>query len=269
MTESFYTIPGAPHLALLSDLHNRDYKPAIKSVQRRKPAIICVTGDLIYGSAPEDDVSPLVAQPNALALLRACASIAPTYVSLGNHEWMLDEEDLGSMRDTGAVVLDNDWVARDGLVIGGLTSGYVMRQRRRLDDMTDEERSKRRYLDRGGIASMLKTPAELLLERVPDDDWLMSFATTPGYHILLSHHPEYRRLVPKEVELMLSGHAHGGQWRFFGHGAYAPGQGVWPKLTKGVYDGRLVVSAGLSNTAPVPRFFNPVEVVYVRGQERA
>ncbi len=265
MTESFYTVPGAPHLTLLSDLHNRDYRPAVKSLQKREPALICITGDLIYGGIPEDDKSPLHTQPNALALLRACAAIAPTYVSLGNHEWMLDEEDLREMASTGATVLDNAWVEHDGLVIGGLTSGHVMRHRRRLSNLTDEERGARRYPNEERIAGIFKSPAEMLLERVPDDDWLMSFAAAPGYHILLSHHPEYRRLVPKEVELMLSGHAHGGQWRIFGHGVFAPGQGIWPKLTKGVYDGRLVVSAGLSNTAPVPRFFNPTEVVYIRG----
>ena len=64
-------------------------------------------------------------------------------------------------------------------------------------------------------------------------------------------------------ELVLSGHAHGGQWQFFGHGVWAPGQGWWPRYTKGVYVGRLVVSAGLSNTTWVPRICNPTEVVYI------
>ncbi len=263
MAESFYNVSGAPFLALLSDLHGRDYHPALKSLSRRKPELICATGDLVYGTRPENDVSPLHAQPNALELLKACASMAPTYVSLGNHEWMLDQEDLDEMRSTGAFVLDNTWVERDGLVIGGLTSGYVMRYRRFLSELSEENRAGRRYPTREGVAGIVKTAAELIMDRMPDDDWLMEYASVPGYHVLLSHHPEYRRLVPKGVELMLSGHAHGGQWRFFGHGCYAPGQGVWPRLTKGVYDGRLVVSAGLSNTAPVPRFFNPTEVVYV------
>ena len=101
VTESFYTIPGAPYLALLSDLHNRDYRPAVKSLLKRQPELICVTGDLIVGTVPEHDESPLHTQPNALALLRECAKLAPTYVSLGNHEWMLDQKDLDDMRDTG------------------------------------------------------------------------------------------------------------------------------------------------------------------------
>ena len=264
MVDSFYTIPGAPFLAHLSDLHNRDYRPVEKSLLRHRPEIICVTGDIIVGAMPEGDVSPLATQPNALAFLKACVSIAPTFVSLGNHEWMLDKKDLGDLRATGAVVLDNSWVEHDGLVIGGLTSGHVMRHRRALSNLSEKERGAQRYLRGIGVAGIVKTAAELLMDSLPDDDWLMPFASTPGYHILLSHHPEYRRLVPKEVELILSGHAHGGQWRLFGRGVYAPGQGIWPKLTKGIYDGRQVVSAGLCNTAPVPRFFNPTQIVYVR-----
>ncbi len=100
------------------------------------------------------------------------------------------------------------------------------------------------------------------MQHKPETDWLSSFAAVDGFHILLSHHPEYYPPVPGNVEVVLSGHAHGGQWRIFGHGVWSPGQGFWPKWTKGVY-GRMVVSAGLSNTARIPRFFNPTEVVYV------
>jgi predicted MPP superfamily phosphohydrolase len=114
----------------------------------------------------------------------------------------------------------------------------------------------------------------------------------PGYRILLCHHPEYRdrylrklsaqsdgRGVPSagrndqaenlDIDLILSGHAHGGQWRLYNPfkrqwiGVFAPGQGLWPRWTKGVYEGRLVVSAGLSNTVSVPRLFNPTEIVYI------
>ena len=192
MVDSFRTVPGAPYLALLSDLHNADWRPVEKSLLKRKPELICVTGDLIYGTLGEDDESPLHTQPNALGLLRCCAAIAPTFVSLGNHEWMLDQEDLDEMASTGAVVLDDSWVEHDGLVVGGLTSGGVMRHRRYLSSLTEEERGAKRYPRGGHVAGVTLSPAELLMERVPDDDWLLSFAAVPGYHILLSHHPEYR-----------------------------------------------------------------------------
>lgn len=63
---------------------------------------------------------------------------------------------------------------------------------------------------------------------------------------------------------MLSGHAHGGQIRILGRGVFSPGQGLFPKYTKGIYEGRLVVSAGCSNTASIPRWGNPCEVVAIR-----
>jgi predicted MPP superfamily phosphohydrolase len=104
---------------------------------------------------------------------------------------------------------------------------------------------------------------------LPDTTWLTAFSATPGYHILLCHHPEYFPRIPESIELVLSGHAHGGQWRLYNPfkrqwiGVFAPGQGLWPRWTKGVYEGRLVVSAGLSNTVSVPRLFNPTEIVYI------
>lgn len=107
-------------------------------------------------------------------------------------------------------------------------------------------------------------------EHKPDISWLPNFVTAPGYHILLSHHPEYwPELRDMNIELVLSGHAHGGQWRFYNPfkkesiGIYAPGQGWFLKWTRGVYENRLVVSAGLHNTAWAPRIGNPTEVVYL------
>ena len=46
-------------------------------------------------------------------------------------------------------------------------------------------------------------------------------------------------------------------------GLFAPGQGLFPRWTRGIYDNRLIVTAGLSNTAKIPRFFNPREIVYL------
>ena len=70
------------------------------------------------------------------------------------------------------------------------------------------------------------------------------------------------------IDLVLSGHAHGGQIRLFGQGLYSPGQGPLPRYTGGVFKGphgRLVISRGLANTAPppIPRLFNPREVVII------
>lgn len=258
--ETTYKVPGAPRLALLSDLHNADPAPVLQSLRSRRPDIIAITGDILYGGRPEGDISPLKTQKNVLPFLSSCASLAQTFLSLGNHEWMLDEEDIIALSSTGVTVLDNSYqtstVDKKKVVIGGLTSGYVSDYRR----FRAESGSSERYPLKESISGI--GGAVTAREHKPDTGWLSDFAAAGGYHILLSHHPEYYPLVSGNIELVLSGHAHGGQWRIFRHGVWSPGQGFWPNWTKGVY-GRMVVSAGLSNTARIPRFFNPTEVVYV------
>jgi predicted MPP superfamily phosphohydrolase len=81
----------------------------------------------------------------------------------------------------------------------------------------------------------------------------------------LCHHPEYRDkyLKDRSIDLILSGHAHGGQIRLLGRGLYAPGQGIFPKYTSGIH-ANMIISRGLSNTAGfIPRLFNPREIVYI------
>ena len=66
-------------------------------------------------------------------------------------------------------------------------------------------------------------------------------------------------------DLILSGHAHGGQIRLFGRGLFAPGQGIFPKYTSGIH-GSMIISRGLSNTGGmIPRLFNRREIVYIGG----
>lgn len=258
MVETQYMIPGAPHLALIADLHGRPYKSVEDSLRRHKPDLICIVGDILYGTHPKDDRSPLDTQENVLPFLKACVCLAPSFLSLGNHEWMLDEEDLQRIRDCGITVLDNDFkvitINGSQIVIGGLTSAYCLAYRRFLRGLTADERAERYPKKECGGSENI----------APDTEWLTEFSDAGGWHILLSHHPEYWPLIARQpIELCLSAHAHGGQWRFFNHGIFAPGQGFWPKFTSGIYYGRLVVSRGLSNTAKVPRLLNPLELVYI------
>ncbi|MBQ9009230.1 MAG: metallophosphoesterase [Clostridia bacterium] len=264
MVETIYKIKDAPRLALLADLHGRDPAPVLSSLHRHKPSLICIAGDIVYGVWPENNRSPLDTQPHVLPFLSGCADLAPTFLSPGNHEQMMDEEDEKTIEKTGVTVLDNDWIEKDGVVIGGLTSAYMTDYRKATGALRT---TKDRYPKKESIEGLkgLQTASQ----HVPETDWLDSYAAAPGFHILISHHPEYFPLIPSSIQLMLSGHAHGGQWAYYSFkrkrmcGLFAPGQGWLPAYTKGVYDGRLVVSAGLSNTAPFPRFFNPAEIVYL------
>ena len=252
MIETTWRIPGAPRLALLGDFHNGDVAPILAALEKRRPEIVCVVGDMVSGRVPKEGLL-VEEQANVLPFLRGCAAVAPTFLSLGNHEAALCEEDFAAMRATGVHLLDNAFasVALGGrrIVLCGVTSHYVLDSRAFRAKHPSRERYPHRERDTDW--SPVRSPDLGFLAHRPE-----------GYTILLSHHPEYYPLLPK-ADLVLSGHAHGGQWRVFGHGVFAPGQGWWPKWTRGVYEGRFVVTAGLTNTAGVPRFCNPTEVVFI------
>ena len=257
MQDSFYSIPGCPcSVALVSDLHEAPFMAVLASLQKNRPSLICVAGDFLIGRLPKE-VSK-VREAGLLPFFSACASLAPCFVSLGNHEWVLTEADMELLRGCGVSVLDNAFTALTvlgrPLVLGGLSSARVNEYRRALrSGLTPLE------------ANDLTRPVGVTKHVPPQLSWLDDFAACPGYHILLCHHPEYypHWLADRNIELILSGHAHGGQIRLFGRGLYSPGQGLLPGLTGGVIDGRLVISRGLANTRRVPRLFNPPELVYI------
>ena len=104
---------------------------------------------------------------------------------------------------------------------------------------------------------------------IPDLAFLDRFCAEGNdrFKILLSHHPEYYPSYIREraeIDLTLAGHAHGGQWCILGRGIFAPGQGLFPKYTHGLYDGgRLAVSRGMHNSIKIPRIFCPTEILYL------
>lgn len=231
MQTTEYTIPArlaAPlTVAVAADLHNKPYGHVLDAIKRAAPDMIAVPGDLM--GDPRRCA-------NGIGFLRAAEQVAPVFYSPGNHE-RVDRSGAEEIAATGAKLLDNSFVVFRGIYVGGLSSGF---RRRRM-------------------TSFERTPP-------PDLHWLKRFALLPGFRLLLSHHPEYYPafIKPLDIDIILAGHAHGGQWRFFGHGIFAPGQGLFPALTSGVIDGRLVISRGLANTVSVPRLFNPTELVIIR-----
>ena len=204
MKERIYRIrAGIPRtIALLSDLHAEDGSRAVKILERRRPDLIAVTGDLFLGYKPKEGDNLTVLQPKVLPFLRSCAALAPTYISLGNHEWLLSPTDFRAMRSTGALLLDNEWMRDEhtGLLIGGLTSGMVMdyRRFRRKHDPGIRYPEEKRHID--GV------------QLHPDVRWLKKFEQQQGYKVLLCHHPECWSLEEPllrdhPIDLVLAGHA--------------------------------------------------------------
>ena len=250
MQDTVYRFNVPCTLALVSDLHDHPADDVISSLRRHRPELICIPGDLFQGFRPWKERTAENYSKNVLSLIEACRGIAPVFLSLGNHEWMLTLADTDWLRSLGCTVLDNSWARCGGLVIGGLTSAHVTNARDLIAAGTPHY-PKRDYFHKDQL--------------VPDLGWLDEFERQPGYRILLCHHPEYwpRYLRGRQFDLILSGHAHGGQIRLFGQGLFSPGQGLFPRYSAGVH-GNMIISRGLSNTGGVvPRLFNPTEIVYI------
>ncbi len=233
--------------AVVADLHDAPYRRLMDVLRRIEPDVILIPGDLTEDLTVQTDGIGKPVRPG-LGFLAEAAALAPTFYSWGNHEIGAGHINLkkaeqnpadpptvcphwvDAIRASGAILLDQDYTVYHGLVVGGIRSGLL-------------------------------NPG-----RVPDYGWLDGFCRTPGYRILLCHQPEYfdRYLREYPIDLFVAGHAHGGQWRLFGRGVFAPDQGLFPKYTGGVHEGRLVISRGLSNTvAPIPRLFNPCELTVI------
>ena len=165
-----------------------------------------------------------------IEFLRLSAEGYPTFCVKGNHELRYKGDVRDLVKGTGATLLDDSSVDFKGIHIGGLTS-------------------------------VCYAP-----DAIPNTKWLAEFSQKDGYKLLLCHHPEYfdKYIRDTAVDLILSGHAHGGQWRAFGRGVYAPGQGIFPKYTAGLYHDRLLVGRGLGNPHPIPRINNPFEVIILQ-----
>ena len=215
-------------LAFVSDLHDYPNEPIINTIKQMEVDAILVPGDFIHNSE---------VYKNGIEFLRLSSDIAPVFCSLGNHEMKYNGSISDLVNSTGAILLDNSSYFFKGINIGGLTTGYKngVKQKR-----------------------LGKTPE-------PNIEWLNDYSKQDGYKILLSHHPEYFEPYIKglSVDLVLSGHAHGGQCRIFGQGIIAPGQGFFPKYTSGIYDERLIVSRGIGNQFIVPRINNPREIIAI------
>ncbi len=270
-----YTVkaPFELRAAVVADFHNGDPNKVANVLETGdRPDLILIPGDLVLGYYPAKGSLVVDSSANILPLLKRCSNISPTYMSLGNHECLVSDEDIDLIRSTGVKVLDNEWkehyIGDNKILIGGLTSAYVLSYRKFRNEYNKEHSFRTgetvRYPERRRPRGLSKVKT--------DSDWIGSFESEKGYKILLSHHPEYwcmrePMLRDRKIDLVLSGHAHGGQWRIFGHGIYAPGQGLFPKYTDGIHMGNygeMIVSRGIYNPySLIPRIGNPCELLYL------
>ena len=217
-------------IAQISDLHNdefgKDNVRLLKRLAESQPDLIVLTGDIIDSYDTHVAVSA--------AFVEEAARIAPTYYVTGNHEARVREayEALKSaMLAAGATVLENELAE----------------------------------VEYGGASITLMGLHDPNFTSVEDNLALLA-PQAEGYTVLLAHRPELvGYYAGAGVDLVFSGHAHGGQFRFplFG-GLIAPGQGLFPVYDAGLYtvgDTRMIVSRGLGNSAFPFRFNNRPELV--------
>lgn len=224
-------------LCVVSDLHGIVYGPGqsrlLEKIQALKPDGLLLPGDIVDNK---------VSWQGSWELLRAVGRRYPCWYSAGNHEFRL--ENVEQVKDLicscGVTVLEGDAVS---VVLNGqglCLAGYDCSQDEPYENDWQAQRE-RCFAQR--------------------NDKL--------YSILLCHRPDYVADFRRSgYDLVVSGHAHGGQWRLPGvlNGLYAPGQGLFPPYAGGLYDlggTKLVVSRGLRRDW-LPRIFNPPELVLLR-----
>ena len=226
-------------IAQVSDLHNTEFGEdnwkLIKMLSQTDPDIIVLTGDLIDSRQTDLDV--------ALEFAWQAGKIARVYYVSGNHEARVPEyEDLKiGLVKAGVVILENQKVqiTKEGESITLMG----------IDDPSFQES----YLfgDAEGVAR------QAISDLQNESD---------GYTILLSHRPElFDTYVDAGVDLVFSGHAHGGQFRLpFVGGLVAPNQGLFPEYDAGQFtreNTTMIVSRGVGNSIIPVRFNNRPEIV--------
>lgn len=225
----------------VSDLHNAEFGDGqsrlIEKVEAAEPDAIFLTGDLVDSNRYDLEVS--------LTLVEALVEMSDVYFVMGNHEVASNKIDeiVEALEEREVHVLMNDAVEweLDGEVIqiAGINDPLY-------NINLAEEEFTRQALDEAGLSD--------------------------GFTLLLAHRPEMIRVYAEEnIDMVFSGHAHGGQIRFPGLGGLiAPGQGWFPTMTQGVFERsetQLVLSRGIGNSGFPLRLFNRPEIVAVTLQK--
>lgn len=215
----------------ISDLHNAKFgknnQRLVDRIRECDPDMIVLTGDLVDSNHTNVD--------RAVQFVNEIVKICSVYYVTGNHEYWLDTSEYENLMDglasAGVVILDDQVVE--------ISRGDAKLRLVGLDD---------RSLADGTLEALLSDEKELT--------------------VVLAHEPQYlARYAGTGVDLVLSGHAHGGQFRLpFVGGIVAPDQGFLPEYTAGEYymnGTEMIVSRGLGNSVIPVRLFNYPEIVCV------
>lgn len=233
---------------LISDLHGKSFgrenSRLIAKIQEQSPDAIFLDGDMIDRSADQTDVQEL------LRLIERLHEIAPVYFAPGNHELEYMQTDaslLTQVAEAGAVVVNDSYVdvtiAGQPLRIGG-TMGHAFCFGRSEEEFSSS----------------------------PEYQFLKEFEDTDVPKICLAHMPDTFIFNGAynlwNVDLVLSGHTHGGLIRLpFIGGLYAPMQGWFPEYDRGYFrlgeHMQMIITSGLAGHGMIPRINNPPEIVVI------
>ena len=226
-------------IAQVSDLHNAEFdkynSTILQPIFLSRPNIIAITGDMI--DSRNTDVEA------AISFVQKAVNIAPVYYINGNHESRVPKEYeklKKGLLEAGVTILED---SSSDITIGDETITLV--------GINDPTFGMKLVDD-----AMEQNVAHRLLHALPEND---------NYKILLAHRPEYFDVYPGNVDLVLSGHAHGGQFIIpFVGGLIAPGQGFLPEYYEGSYikdNTEMIVSRGIGNSIFPFRINNKPEIV--------
>ena len=223
----------------ISDLHNAEFgennEKLLLMLKQADADIIAITGDMIDSRNTDVDV--------AISFAQKAVNIAPVYYVNGNHESRVlgEYEKLKQgLTDAGVTILEN---SSADITIGDETITLIG-----INDPT----FCMEFVD----DTMEQNIAHQLVNVIPDND---------NYKVLLAHRPEYFDVYAGNVDLVLSGHAHGGQFRIpFIGGLVAPGQGFFPEYYEGSHikeNTEMIVSRGIGNSIIPFRINNKPEII--------
>lgn len=227
-------------LAVVTDFHSSDNADdVVAMVASCAPDAVLLVGDMF------DDDTQNRPTERTLLLMRQLSAQYPCYYVSGNHEAWTGEMDALYQQTEEA-----------GVTVLRMSSGVLTVRGQRI------------------ALCGIPDPYEMVFSGAPDTEEQIRQALedvdSADFTVLLAHRPELlAKYAQFPLDLVVSGHAHGGQVRIPGvlNGLYAPNQGWFPKMAGGAYtqDGTtLIVSRGLAVRTRLPRIFNRPEVVLVR-----